>query len=235
MAHTFDLLPAACTGSSRRSSAPRRTHRLDPTRIAAETGALVLHGAALLLLLAPLSPALDTTGNTPPPDVIWLEQIKPKAVPQPPEEVEVRRRPTAQPTIARAIPDPLPIAPDPIVVPQPGDSAIDVPVVADAIPESASAAEPLEGAHLAYVAAPPPPYPPQALRAQLTGTVLLRVVVDAEGRPIEVTVERSSGHRLLDAAARRQVLAKWRFRPAQRDGRAVPAIGRVPIAFTLGR
>ena len=48
-------------------------------------------------------------------------------------------------------------------------------------------------------------------------------------RRCEVDVQRSSGDRLLDNAAREQVLEHWRFRPAMKDGRAVQAIGLVPI------
>jgi protein TonB len=50
-----------------------------------------------------------------------------------------------------------------------------------------------------------------------------------------VQVERSSGHRVLDAAAKEQVLAKWRFKPAMQDGRAVQAIGLVPVEFNLNQ
>ena len=63
--------------------------------------------------------------------------------------------------------------------------------------------------------------------------MLLRVLVDASGRPVEVTVERSSGHRDLDRAAREKVLADWRFHPAQRDGVPVSAYALVPIDFAL--
>ncbi|PSD11028.1 energy transducer TonB, partial [Stenotrophomonas maltophilia] len=48
-----------------------------------------------------------------------------------------------------------------------------------------------------------------------------------------VSIERSSGSRSLDQAARQQVLRHWRFEPAQRDGVAVPAIGMVPVQFSL--
>jgi protein TonB len=65
------------------------------------------------------------------------------------------------------------------------------------------------------------------------GTVLLEVLVDVDGRPLRVDVRRSSGHRQLDDAAREQVLARWRFRPAMRDGRAIQAIGLVPVNFML--
>jgi protein TonB len=32
-----------------------------------------------------------------------------------------------------------------------------------------------------------------------------------------------------------QVLARWKFRPAQQAGRPVQAIGRVPVEFRLDR
>jgi periplasmic protein TonB len=65
--------------------------------------------------------------------------------------------------------------------------------------------------------------------------VTLRVLVDVDGRPIDVQVEHSSGHRVLDAAAKKQVLAKWRFRPAMQDGQVVQAIGMVPVVFSLNQ
>jgi protein TonB len=69
----------------------------------------------------------------------------------------------------------------------------------------------------------------------MEGTVILQVLVGSDGRALEVRVHQGSGHRLLDDAARRQVLRHWRFRPAMQDGRAVQAIGLVPVEFRLGR
>jgi protein TonB len=86
---------------------------------------------------------------------------------------------------------------------------------------------------LEYASAPPPPYPRQDLRAGNEGTVILQVVVGLDGRPLDVSVAESSGHRGLDAAARRHVLSSWLFRPATRDGRAVEAVGLVPVDFSL--
>ena len=91
------------------------------------------------------------------------------------------------------------------------------------------------GAVWQYLSAPPPPYPRDAMLGGLTGTVVLDVHVGVDGRPIGVTIATSSGHRVLDAAARRQVLARWRFVPAQQNGQAVEAIGRVPVDFVLDR
>jgi len=88
---------------------------------------------------------------------------------------------------------------------------------------------------LAYRSAPPPAYPRTALRRGHAGTVQLRVLVDVDGRPLEVTIDRSSGFRELDEAARAQVLARWLFQPAVRNGRAVQAVGLIPITFDVRR
>ena len=67
----------------------------------------------------------------------------------------------------------------------------------------------------------------------IEGTVLLKVLVDVDGKPLSVEIERSSGNRRLDDAARRQVLRKWMFRPAIRDGQAIQVFGMVPVSFSL--
>ena len=79
-----------------------------------------------------------------------------------------------------------------------------------------------------------PSYPADSARAHEEGTVVLRVLVDADGNPQRVEIARSSGHARLDAAARDGVLHA-RFRPVLRDGAAVEAWGLVPVAFKLQR
>ena len=64
------------------------------------------------------------------------------------------------------------------------------------------------------IAAPSAGLPDPVLRNHEQGTVLLRVEVDSHGQPVAVSVERSSGSRNLDQAARQQVLRHWRFEPA---------------------
>jgi len=90
-------------------------------------------------------------------------------------------------------------------------------------------------ATIAYETATPPAYPVQALRAGVQGTVLLKVRVDPTGKPVQAMIERSSGSRLLDDAARGHVLAAWRFHPAVRDGHAIEAWVIVPVRFNLDR
>lgn len=77
---------------------------------------------------------------------------------------------------------------------------------------------------------PRPEYPVQALRRGETGTVLLQVEVDANGRPTGVQVVQSSRSRALDRAAANAV-ERWEFSPALRNGQPVPARVLVPVEF----
>ena len=77
-----------------------------------------------------------------------------------------------------------------------------------------------------------PAYPAAALRSREEGTVLLRVEVDAGGRPASVEIERSSRSRELDQAAR-EAVSEWTFRPAIENGVPVPATVTVPVAFSV--
>ena len=79
---------------------------------------------------------------------------------------------------------------------------------------------------------PSAPYPIRALRDRESGTVMLRVVVGADGVPGDVDVARSSGSRILDRAAMGAVKS-WRFKPAMRNGQAEAATVQIPVAYNL--
>lgn len=81
---------------------------------------------------------------------------------------------------------------------------------------------------------PHPEYPRLARRRGWQGTVLLGVVVDEKGRPLEVVVEKSSGYPILDRAARKTVRG-WSFVPVSRGRRPVQARIILPIRFVLTR
>ncbi len=81
-----------------------------------------------------------------------------------------------------------------------------------------------------YVRAAPPVYPKESQRRREHGTVVLRVLVDTEGRPAQIRVERSSGFERLDSAAR-EAVAKFLFRPYEVNGVAQPAQVLIPIGF----
>ena len=69
---------------------------------------------------------------------------------------------------------------------------------AAALPDIAP--QPQFGVTLQYADAPAPRYPPRALREGRSGLVVLEVLVDVDGQPIDVAVAQSSGHRDLDRA-----------------------------------
>jgi protein TonB len=153
--------------------------------------------------------------------------------PEPPTPIQPQtpvpvRAPTTTPRVA-PLPPPTATADDVLAVPPLPASDVQAPTLAPVETQPAAG----DGVQLQYRTAPPPSYPIAAIRAGQQGTVVLRVQVDADGRPAGVAIERSSGSRVLDNAARQQVLRHWRFVPAKVDGLAVPAVGLVPVSFSL--
>jgi periplasmic protein TonB len=95
---------------------------------------------------------------------------------------------------------------------------------------STPAAAPRLGA--AYLRAPPPRYPASARRRGEEGTVVLKVLVTAEGAASSVELERSSGSSALDDAARDAVKG-WLFAPARRGAEPMETWVLVPVVFRL--
>ena len=75
-------------------------------------------------------------------------------------------------------------------------------------------------------------YPRIAKKEGWEGTVTLRVVVDVKGKPAEITVDKSSGHKVLDDAAIRAV-RKWIFSPAKDGNIPIRSSVKIPIHFSL--
>lgn len=198
----------------------------DPKRIAANSAVICLHALVLMVLMLP-------TATAPPvgleeKSMIVLPEFKPLPRPvPPPKPVEVKLLQTTSP------PQPIPPAQDSAPI-------FDTPGPVDLPAETVPDVEPLQDvvsgpvfAQISADVAPAPPYPARALKLRQTGVVMLRVLVGSNGRPLEVTVDQSSGHRLLDEAARKFVQARWHFVPAMQGGAAVQAYARVPISFEL--
>jgi protein TonB len=80
--------------------------------------------------------------------------------------------------------------------------------------------------------APKPKYPETARRDGKEGRVLLRVLVNEEGRTASVEVNRSSGVESLDQAAL-EAIKRWRFSPARLGDRPVKSWVRIPVDFRL--
>ena len=84
----------------------------------------------------------------------------------------------------------------------------------------------------AYANNPAPPYPEYARQAAWEGRVVLRVYVNAQGRPEQIHIQKSSKYTLLDDAAL-QTVRRWRFKPARRGLEAIASWVNIPISFRL--
>jgi protein TonB len=83
-----------------------------------------------------------------------------------------------------------------------------------------------------YRDTPTPDYPDSARREGREGRVLLRVLVDAQGRSKQVEINSSSGSEALDRAAA-ETIKRWQFHPARHGDQPVESWLRVPIEFRL--
>lgn len=83
-----------------------------------------------------------------------------------------------------------------------------------------------------YSETPKPIYPESARREGREGKVLLRVLVDDQGRSKTVEINTSSGSEALDRAAA-EAIKRWRFHPARYGDKAVESWLRIPIEFRL--
>lgn len=146
-------------------------------------------------------------------------------------------------------PPPKLIAPPPPFIPPP-EVRVDVPVPVNTITSVSNVKPPIEApVPKPVVAAPPAPpartaavvdarncskpeYPPASLRAQETGLVVLQFLIGTDGNAIESKIERSSGFRRLDEAAR-QALSLCKFKPGTEDGKSVQSWARIEYQWKI--
>ncbi|HEX5394700.1 MAG TPA: energy transducer TonB [Rhodocyclaceae bacterium] len=83
-----------------------------------------------------------------------------------------------------------------------------------------------------YLHNPKPAYPTTARRRGEEGRVVLKVLVKPDGSAGDVLLQKSSGHGLLDDAARNTV-SRWRFAAAHRGREPVESWVLVPLVFSL--
>ncbi len=204
-------------------------------RVCAYTGTLSLHfGVALALLIPPAAMELRHMAAEPahPPAPIPVpEEVKPlpdlpvppaqrrKIAPSPPLPQITMSQPVSMPTPVPAAPPAESIAP--ANAPASADGHGDSKVVADTAPSA-----------LAYLNRTTVTYPYESLRRREQGTVMLRVLVGADGHPQQIEIDKSSGSRTLDNAAR-DAVKHWTFSPGLHGGVPYAAWARVPINFTL--
>jgi len=77
-----------------------------------------------------------------------------------------------------------------------------------------------------------PIYPPLSRRLNENGSVMLNVLINANGRAEQIFIEESSGFERLDNAAINAV-KKWNFIPAKIGDESIKSWAKVPINFVL--
>jgi protein TonB len=76
-----------------------------------------------------------------------------------------------------------------------------------------------------------PEFSEEARKAKYQGTVILTIEVGEDGKPRDLRVVRGLGLGLDEKAV--EAVSRWKFRPAQKNGGAVPATARVEVNFRL--
>jgi protein TonB len=104
-------------------------------------------------------------------------------------------------------------------------AAASEPAVAAATPSPLTAPRP--------IAKVQPDYPAQARSRKVEGFVELEFLVNTQGQPDEIRVVRSEPEGLFDRSAVR-ALMRWKFKPAERDGKVEAARTRTTLNFKLG-
>ncbi len=132
------------------------------------------------------------------------------------------------------VPAPIP-QPEPVITPELKAETAPQPVetVADVETKTVSA-ELISPPHsdAKHLNNPPPVYPRTALRLGQEGTVVLRLLVRADGSVDELAIKTSSGIPRLDKAALKSV-KRWRYVPAMQSDEAIDYWYEQPIVFSL--
>ena len=161
----------------------------------------VIKGPVEAVLLEETKPEIPPPPPPPPPPPKNLPPPPPSYVP--PVDIQVAA-PTPVNAIAAVSNTPQPVAP-PSPLPVQTTPAPPAPPVQTAAVISASSCE-------------KPEYPSASKRLEEEGTVQLKFLVGVDGKVIESAIEKSSGHRRLDEAARAG-LSKCQFKPGTVDGK----------------
>lgn len=160
-------------------------------------------------LRTPPPPPPPPPPEPPKPEPPKLEPRKPVAMPQPARPLAPPPPPTplltATPEAPQRVDQPVvqrPVEPPPPPPPAPAPAAAPAPIApppAPAIDDAAARAGYIRG--LSAAVAKQKRYPRLAQQRGWQGEVILHVVVDASGRLLDVSVERSSGFEALDREA----------------------------------
>ena len=167
----------------------------------------------------PTAVDLIPTPKPPPPD-----PIKPRLMQHPIETSTVPQPQVALPQLGTQTADATPVLPavndsGPPVLPQPSANPLPEPVK-------------LEARLLTPASELKPPYPESKLASGEEAMLKLRLTIDETGRVVAVEPIGQADRVFLDAA-RRYLIAHWRYRPASEDGHPVTSSTVITLRFQL--
>ncbi|MGI8611208.1 MAG: energy transducer TonB [Sphingomicrobium sp.] len=160
----------------------------------------------------------------------------PMPPPPPPEPPQARPVPS-QPSITRVpvivpVPQPHPLDP-PVMLPVPNPGPIGPTPVPqprlDPVPRDPVRVGPRFATSAAAVR---PPYPAAKIHSDEEAVLKLQLSIDPRGRVVAVEPVGRADPAFL-AAARRHLLAHWRYKPATVDGRAIASSTTITLRFEL--
>ncbi len=103
------------------------------------------------------------------------------------------------------------------------------------VAQAAADNHPVHSIDTNYVPGKSPHYPAAAIKGMVSGTVILRVQVFADGSVGTITydVQHSTTDSADLIAAATDTVRKWHFQPEMKDGRPIDGYVRVPIQFDV--
>lgn len=191
---------------------------------------------ALLAVAMSVKMALPPRVTDPPTPFIRISVQKPPP-PRPVDHRQAQRptEPTEQPALQPPMPTAgpqVPLDPNPSLGPPATADPGPVPLPPLPFPPP----QPVGVSRAAQLLTPVtdlrPPYPQTKLLAGEEATLKLRLTIDESGRVVAVDPVGRADPVFL-SAARRHLLAHWRYKPAMKDGRVVPSSIVISLRFEL--
>jgi len=185
------------------------------------TAVVVLHGLLFWAINSGLARKFVKVIKGPV-EAVLLEETKPDIPPPPPPPPPKNLPPPPPayvPPVEVAVATPPPVnaiaavsnTPQPVAPPSPLPVQVNAPPAPPAPPVQTAAV-------ISASSCEKPEYPSASKRLEEEGTVQLKFLVGVDGKVIESAIEKSSGFRRLDEAARAG-LSKCQFKPATLDGK----------------
>lgn len=214
---------------------------------------MVLHSAVVVVMFWPAAPVADVVEPPALQGVLVQHVTAQETVPEPVVDIPVPppvepEPPKPEPKPAKKTPVKLPesdkgtVAPsnvtEPVVEPAPPAEIVEPkkttmpPEPMPAKPKPAAAPVKMPDAHAGHLQNPAPVYPMLSRKRKEQGTVILRLLVRADGTVSDITIHQSSGFSRLDDSAVHAV-KRWHYTPAVQEGKAIDYWHFQPVVFSI--